>query len=176
MKAIKLFIRTVGLVVVVAVGLISIIGKGGTPPPPPPTVTLPDKLKACIVGKTIKISGVYGTSTGIAIDINREAQISEDLFKIKEQGEDELPEDSKITAWKGNLLEVVQDGTEGEGITKSSLFAGPDGTCVFEASARICEDSCTIEDAMWQLRCNVKPDGTGGSVKARGSWEVVESQ
>lgn len=169
-------------------------GSGGsstptTPAPAPAPSTLPKALN-CIVGKTINISGTYYVPlTGTGIDISRQAVISSDLFKVQETGGDELAErsseETKIGTWEGDYISLTADGTHGHGFNDETMedcfevkyekgpFTGPSGgQCSISISATICEDTCTIQDAKWELKCGVNADGSGGSVRAHGGWSV----
>lgn len=163
-------------------------------PPPTPSPSANPALSAvldCIVGKTINITGTYFIPlTGTGIGVSREAVITADLFKVTATGGDELSErdsdETKIETWEGDFISLSPDGTHGHGYNEETLedcykveytkgpFEGPSGDqCTMSISARICEDTCTIEDATWELRCGVSPDGSGGAIKAHGTWSVA---
>lgn len=155
--------------------------------PPPPTITIPQSVLDCIVGKKVKFTGKYLLLAN-EISINREADISINIFKVRKTGNDELPEEAKVDLWTGSAVSIDSDGTNPYGFNdestedcykikyKSKPFDGPSGKCVFEIWARICEETCTITDAHWKLQCDVKPDGSGGSTKAWGDWSVDDSE
>ena len=192
-------VRTIAVLMCCLLSLGSDCGSsspGSTPAstPSPPAATLPPALQ-CIVGKTINISGTYflpAIAGGGGISVGREAEISADLFKVKETGGDELAErpaeETKIGTWQGDYVGVTPDGTIGVGYNeeteidcfkveyKRGPFEGPGGAqCVMEVKAKICpHDPCHIEDATWTLTCGVNTDGTGGTVKAHGTWSVQE--
>lgn len=185
-----LFIGSVVLVALVTVGCPgSSTPTTTTTPTPSASATLPTVLEDCIVGKTINITGRYVLPLG-EITVGREAVISADLFKVKATGGDELAErdsdETKIETWEGNLIGLTLDGTNGYGYNDETLedcykvtytkgpFEGPGGEqCSMFVEARICEVTCTIEDATWKLMCGVSADGSGGEVKAYGSWSVA---
>jgi len=186
-KDMKLFIGTVAVVAFVSVGCpgsSTTTTTTTTTTTPAPTLTPEQTLAmACIVGKTILVTGTYYTSVGAAIDISRQADISADLFKVQEQGGDELArlesEDPEVAKWNGDQFSISSDGTTGVGITERYCyqvsytrgpFPGPSGNCKIEFTARVCED-CTIEDAEWILTCDLADDGTG-TPKAKGTWSV----
>jgi len=139
---------------------------------------------ACIIGKTVTITGDYFTSLGAQWSINRTAEISADLFKVKEQGTDGLAEgegeDPKVETWYADQLTVLPGERTGEGILEEECFdvsytrgpfPGPSGNCTLTVKATVC-DQCTIEDTSWELKCDVEADGSGGRIKARGTWSV----
>ncbi len=156
--------------------------------PPPPTLKIPQTVLDCIVGKKVKFTGKYLTSYAIEISINREADISANIFKVRKTGNDELPEKAKVDLWTGSAVSIDDAGTNPYGYNdeqtedcykikyESKPFDGPSGKCVFEIWARICEETCTITDAKWKLRCDCKPDGSGGTDKAWGDWSVEDPQ
>ncbi len=165
-----------------------------TTPPPTPSPSTPTPLSAvldCVVGKRINITGTYYIPlTGTGIDVSREAVISADLFKVTPTGGDELNErgsdETKIETWEGNFIGLSPDGTRGYNYNDETLedcykveytkgpFEGPSGDqCTMSVSARICKDTCTIENATWELKCGVSTDGSGGNIKANGSWSVA---
>lgn len=181
-----LFIGSVVLVALVTVGCPgSSTTTTTTTPAPAPTFTPEETLAmACILGKTVSVTGTYYTDIGLPISVSREAEISEDLFKVKEEGGDELAEvdkdKSQVEKWWGDVFKISFDGRIGEGSLevdcfevsyKRGPFPGPSGNCMIEFKAIVCED-CTIEDATWKLTCDVAADGTGGQPKATGTWSV----
>jgi hypothetical protein len=156
-------------------------------------VTPPAQSKAldCIKGKKIKITGDYiHPISPVDLEINREADISKELFEFPEEGEDglgKLPADeTKVKNWKGDFVEVVPDGQRDYGFQdeteedcyklsfRRGPFEGPGGRCTLTASVRICEDTCTIETGKWELKCDVDDDGKGGATKAWGNFEVID--
>ncbi len=185
------------LLIVAIVGLVSILGCWGdedTSTPAPGTggtAELPDKVKDCLLGKKIKLTGDYLTSFGILITVDREATLTADLFKVNEDGQDELEErgkdKTKVENWEAPLLTVTDGGKNYYGYNdeteevchkvtyKRGPFDGPGGQCSIVIEAIVCEDTCTIKDATWKLKCGVKSDGTGGTDKAWGRWTVEES-
>lgn len=168
-----------------------------TPPPTPtPSPSTPTALSAvldCIVGETINITGRYilpSPFSGTEITVEREAVITADLFKVTPTGGDELAErdsdETKIETWEGDFIGHSSDGTRAYGYNDESEedcykveytkgpFEGPSGEqCSMFVEARICEVTCTIENATWKLMCGVSADGSGGEVKAYGSWSVA---
>ncbi len=186
MKGMRLFIGTVAIVAFVTAGCDnSPTTTTTTTPAPAPTFTPEETLAmACILGKTVSVTGTYYTDVGLPISVSREAEISEDLFKVKEEGGDELArleeEDPEVAKWWGDVFDISFDGSIGDGINEvycyqvsytRGPFAGPSGNCVIEFKAKVCED-CTIEEPTWKLTCDVAADGTGGQVKASGTWSV----
>ena len=184
MKGMRLFIGTVAIVAFVTAGCDSsptTTTTTTTTPTPAPEETL---AMACILGKTVSVTGTYYTDIGLPISVSREAEISEDLFKVKEEGGDELAEvdkdKSQVEKWRGDVFDISFDGRMGEGALEVDCFEvsytrgpfpGPSGNCMIEFKATVYEN-CTIEDATWKLTCDVAADGTGGQVKASGTWSV----
>lgn len=144
-----------------------------------------NKALKCIDGKTVIVKGTYFTDLGVMIGIEREADISKNLFKVRTSGGDELAEMDKekanVEKWEAHYSGASDSGTSGVGITevycfdieyKRGPFEGPCGeNCSIFVKARICED-CTIEDATWEIKCGVKEDGSGGKIKANGTWSI----
>ena len=164
--------------------------KPTTPTTPTPTASLPKALQ-CIVDKKIKVSGTYRhPMVPDGVEVNREAEISASLFKIKTTGTDELAErdasDTKIETWEGDYVGLTPDGENGYGYNeetkedcykvqyKKGPFDGPGGRCVMEMTGRICEDTCTVENGQWKLTCGVDAQGNGGEAKAFGNWTLEE--
>lgn len=168
-----------------------------TPVPAPTPVTIPgldsyeqeglDKALACVLDKTLVITGTYYTSIGAPIGVEREAQLTSALFKVATTGADELQErdssETRVETWEADFLEPEFLGTEWVGGKevycfelryRRGPFAGPDGQCTMYASGKICEN-CNIENARWELKCGVDANGDGGKTKATGSWRVKSS-
>jgi hypothetical protein len=175
-------VRTIAVLMSCLVSLGADCFGDSSPPastPTPPAATLPPALQ-CIVGKTINITGTYFLPTiagGGGISVGREAEISADMFKVKETGGDELAErpaeETKIDTWHGDYVGVTPDGTVGVGFNEETEIE-----CFkveYKRGPFVCpHDPCHIEDATWTLTCGVNADGTGGSVKAHGEWSVQE--
>jgi len=183
-----LFIGSVVLVALVTVGCPNSSSPTPTPAPTPaPTLTPEQTLAiACIVGKTINVTGTYYTNTFAGpINIDRQADISADLFKVREEGGDELAEvesEAEVAKWRGDQFEISSVGIEGEGVNEVECFKvsysrgpfpGPSGNCKIVITAIVCED-CEITEAAWILTCDLEADGTGGSTKASGAWSVAQ--
>lgn len=179
-----LFIGSVVLVALVTVGCPGSSTPTTPAPAPAPTFTTEETLAMnCILGKTVSVTGTYYTDSGLPIAVSREAEISEDLFKVKEEGGDELAEieaEAQVAKWTGDVFNISFDGRMGEGALEVDCFKvsytrgpfpGPSGNCMIEFKAIVYED-CTIEDATWKLTCGVAADGTGGQPKAAGTWSV----
>ena len=143
--------------------------------PPPPTVSINSSLIDCLVGKKIKLTGVYAIPGGGTISVSREAEITQDHFKVDTTRTDEIPEEAQIINWQGHLIEVTPSGNLQSNDSacykikyKSNTFKIGDKECVFEASGEICDD-CTILSSEWKLIC-------GGNLKAKGPWEIVDPE
>ncbi len=190
----KKFIMNHVLLFVAIVGLASILGcPSGGPSMPAPgtggTAALPKKVKDCLVPKKIKLKGVY-KAAGFLIEVDREATLTEDFFEVNTEANDELAEKkkkkAKVEEWKAPLVIVTDGGSNWYGYNDETEevchkvtyergpFDGPGGKCSIKFEATVCEDTCTIKNATWVLKCGVKKDGTGGTVKAEGTWTVEE--
>jgi hypothetical protein len=177
-QSILLIATSIILMLIIQIVGCSDCNKGKTTVVQPPTIILTPKIVDCINGKTIKITGNYDIGAGVSVEVKREGKITNNLFKVQEQGTDQLQENVQKINWKGNLIEFTFIGTNGEsGILeedcykikyKSQTFTISGKNCIFEASGEICED-CELTKAEWKITCD-------GDPKASGSWSIVDSQ